>query len=62
MDELRRNEGRGAAELVKQLNKELYLTGWYAVNSNNTHINWTTATSEGHNMMMKKKQIEQEKT
>ena len=38
-----------SAELVKQLNKELFWTGWYAVNSNNTHIQWTTATFEGQN-------------
>ena len=38
-----------SAELVKQLNKELYWTGWYAVNSNNTHIQWTAATFEGQN-------------
>jgi len=38
-----------SAELVKQLNKELYWTGWYAVNSNNTHIQWRLRSFEGQN-------------
>ena len=42
-----------AAQLVSQLNKELFWTGWYACGNN---IQWTTANDE------KKKQIEQEKT
>ena len=33
-----------SAELVKQLNKELYWTGWYAVSGNN--IQWTIATRD----------------
>jgi len=56
-----------SAKLVKQLNKEIYWTGWYAVNSSNTHIQWTTASFEGQKRRrpgkcMKKEQIEQEKT
>ena len=38
-----------AAEMVAQMNDEIYWTGWYAVNSNNTHIQWTAATFEGQN-------------
>jgi len=32
-----------AAQLVSQLNKELYWTGWYACTHN---IQWTTANDE----------------
>ena len=49
-----------SAELVKQLNKELYWTGWYAVSSNN--IQWTTVTRDILDKRAKKEQIEQEKT
>ena len=51
MDELKQEEQ--AAQLVSQMNKEIYWTGWYACGNN---IQWTTANDE------KKKQIEQEKT
>ena len=51
MAELSREQG---VELVSQLNKEIHMTGWYAVSGNN--IQWTTAPDE------EKKQIEQEKT
>ena len=50
MDELK---GEQAAQLVSQMNKEIYWTGWYEPTHN---IQWTTADDE------KKKQIEQEKT
>ena len=46
-----------SAELVKQLNKELYWTGWFECSNN---ISWTAATFEGQNE--KKEQIKQEKT
>ena len=64
MVELSEEQG---AELVKQLNKEIHMTGWYAVNSSNTHIQWTTASFEGQKRRrpgkcMKKEQIKQEKT
>ena len=52
MAELRQEEQ--AAQLVSQMNKEIYWTGWYACGNN---IQWTTASEEE-----KKKQIEQEKT
>jgi len=50
LDELKEQ----GAELVKQLNKEIHMTGWYECGNN---IQWTTASEEE-----KKKQIEQEKT
>ena len=64
MAELREEQG---AELVKQLNKEIHMTGWYAVNSSNTHISWTEVGYVGQRRRrpgkcMKKEQIEQEKT
>ena len=52
--------GQAAAELVKELNKELFWTGWYAVNSSN-NIQWTIASRDTMNNG-KKEQIEQEKT
>ena len=51
MDEL------SSAELVKQMNKELYWTGWYAVSGDTiTYTEWAPAPDT------EKKQIEQEKT
>jgi hypothetical protein len=44
---------QATAELVKQVNREIYWTGWYVCGNN---IQWTTANDK------KKKQIEQEKT
>ena len=52
MAELREEQG---AELVKQLNKEIHMTGWYAVSGNK--IQWINLTRD-----TKKEQIEQEKT
>ena len=57
MVELSKEQG---VELVSQLNKEIYWTGWYAVSSNNIH--WTTVTREILDKRAKKEQIEQEKT
>jgi len=55
--ELREEQG---AELVKQRNKDIHMTGWYAVSGNN--IQWTIATRDILDKRAKKKQIEQEKT
>ena len=52
--------GQAAAELVKELNKEIHMTGWYAVNSSN-NIQWTIASRDTMNNG-KKEQIKQEKT
>ena len=50
MDEL------SSAELVKQMNKELYWTGWYAVSGDTiTYTEWAPAPDT------KKEQIEQAK-
>ena len=57
MDELKEEQG---AQLVSQLNKEIHMTGWYAVSGNN--IQWTTVTRDTMNKRAKKEQIEQEKT
>ena len=54
MDELKQEAG---AQLVSQLNKELFWTGWYAVSGNN--IQWKIGRIDANE---KKKQIEQEKT
>ena len=54
MDEL------SSAELVKQMNKELYWTGWYAVSGDTiTYTEWTRWTPAPDT---EKKQIKQEKT
>ena len=57
MAELSKEQG---AELVKQLNKEIHMTGWYAVSGNN--IQWTIATRDILDKRAKKEQIKQEKT
>jgi len=57
LDELK---GVQAAQLVSQLNKELFWTGWYAISGNN--IQWTTVTRDTIDKRAKKEQIEQEKT
>ena len=63
MDELKRERGleeniqisdiENYGWTAKQVNYEIYWTGWYACGNN---IQWTTAENE------KKKQMEQEKT
>ena len=57
MADLSKEQG---AQLVSQLNKEIHMTGWYAVSGNN--IQWTTVTRDTMNKRAKKEQIEQEKT
>ena len=46
---------KAAAELVSELNKEIHMTGWYAVSGNK--IQWINFTRD-----TKKEQIKQEKT